>query len=425
MSTLYNINPFIFVIGAIAAVIIFYRPFMGLVIMFLMIPLEVMVRLSTGFTAIKLIGFITFAAFALHVVLGREKIKIDIKIFVPLILFLIWGLLTIEGNLSAFIKLIQLIAFSALTIAFCFKNQKRLFFVLLFLIVGSLIATFMAASGYLDHTTVAERVRASVQEQNTNKFAFSMGIAIILSGFLQDRIMGLKRLIILGAALLFLYGLIISASRGAIVALCFSLLIYMAVNKNRIKSVANILLIILLVGAILFVGHKKGFISEFSVNRIAETKSLENTTLVNRFVIWRTGWKIVKDNFVFGVGLGNYARAYSKYTGVYANRVAAYGIPTDPHNTYLCIFAETGFIGFALFLSFLGFLFLQTYKAKREENLFGFCLLIFISIVSVKGTMHLGKPYWAGITLAYLISTCDSRHFNLTGDAAASEITDE
>jgi O-antigen ligase len=177
------------------------------------------------------------------------------------------------------------------------------------------------------------------------------------------------------------------------------------------KSVANLLVILLLVGTVLVVGLRKGFITEYTVNRIKAIESLENTTMVGRFALWSIGWKIVKDNFITGVGLGNFQLAYSKYTGIYVSRVVTPGYKNDPHNTYLSILAETGFIGLALFLSFLGYLILFIVKRKSENKVFALCLLIFLGIVSVKATLHFGKTYWACIALSYLISTCSPQQF--------------
>jgi O-antigen ligase len=317
-----------------------------------------------------------------------------------------------DGNFSKLLKLFQLIAFSMMTIVLCSKNERRLFLIILVFLAGSLIATLMAVSGYLEDTSIVDKARASVKEQNANKFAFTMGIAIIISGFLYARSKKLGRYIFLGAVFVFLYGLIISASRGAIVALSVSFLTYMAINNSKLKSAKNILIFLLIVSTILVVGLKKGFIAEYSVKRIVDTRSLENTTMAYRFIIWRTGWKIVKDNFITGVGLGNFKFAYGKYTGIYASHVSSPGHEVDPHNTYLSILAETGFIGFVLFLSFLSSIFLFMYKTKSESKVFGICLLIFISIVAVKGTMHFGKAYWSCIALSYLIGTCSPRHLH-------------
>jgi hypothetical protein len=217
MNLIYNLNPFFLIFGAIAAAVIFYRPFVGLLSMFIMIPLEVMVTFSAGFTAIKLVGVITFASFVLHGFLGKEKIEIDSRICVPLILFLFWALLTVEGNYRSFFKLVQLIVFSMMTIVLCLKNERRLFFVILAFIAGNIIATFMAASGYLNDASGVETTRAALQGQNANSYANTVGMAIIILLFLKFRSKGLWRYIFLAGVLLLLYGLIISGSHR-----CFS-----------------------------------------------------------------------------------------------------------------------------------------------------------------------------------------------------------
>jgi O-antigen ligase len=129
-----------------------------------------------------------------------------------------------------------------------------------------------------------------------------------------------------------------------------------------------------------------------------------------RFTIWRVGWKIAQDNFITGVGLGNFPSAYRKYTGNFGGLIS--GSSKDPHNTYLSIFAETGVIGFLLFLWFHGNLFFLILKKINANAVFALCILVFIGLISFKGTLHFSKFYWFGISLSYLIFAFSSQNFH-------------
>jgi O-antigen ligase len=361
---------------------------------------------------------LTFLAYVVHIILGKEKIKINVKISVPLILFILWATITMEGNYYRLFLLGQLIVYSVMTIGLCYKNDRRLRYTLWAYISGSFIATCLAVSGYLKSNVYW--ARAAVRGQNENEFAIIAGMSIIILLFLKDSRWKMPGQAILYAVLVFfLYGLIISASRGAIVALCMLLPIYFILQKKRLKSIINIILIVLLGSSIFIIGIKKEFITEYTVEHIQAIESPEKTTLVGRFEIWRIGWKIAKDNFITGVGLGNFPSTYKKYTGSYGGVIS--GIQIDPHNTYLSILVETGFIGLALFLWFFAYLSFFVLKKKDDNRIFAICLLAFIGIVSIKGTNHFSKIYWFCIALSFLISYYRTQHFNSENDLQAKK----
>lgn len=377
------------------AAVICYKPYLGLLGMICMLPLEPILTFSASFTAIKAVGLITFLSFAFHCLLRKERIEIDLRVFLPLIVFLIWAAVGVDGNYFTLFKLTQLILFFVMTIALCFSNNRRINLIIWAYIIGCLIAVCMASFGYLSNT--AFNVRASLETQDANKYAIIIGLGLLLLLFLKPRFKKYKMLIPYGMAIPFIYGLIISASRGAVVALALSLFVYLIVNRNRLKSAANILIICLIVGTVFVVGLQKGLINEFSVNRIESTKSYEDTTLAGRFFIWGVGWEMIKDNFLTGVGLGNFPSSFNKYAG------RSWGTEWGPHNTFLSIFAETGFIGFLILLWFIVTLSYMVMKTENENKVFVLCILVFIATVSSSITTHFTKVFWFSIALAYLL----------------------
>jgi O-antigen ligase len=71
-----------------------------------------------------------------------------------------------------------------------------------------------------------------------------------------------------------------------------------------------------------------------------------------RLSYWKTGLRMIRDNFWTGVGLGNFGAAYPKYQYLGAGDVR------EAHNDPLQVFAETGVFGFLFFSAFwLYFLF--------------------------------------------------------------------
>jgi O-antigen ligase len=127
----------------------------------------------------------------------------------------------------------------------------------------------------------------------------------------------------------------------------------------------------------------------------------------------------VKNNFITGVGLGNFPSVFRKYIGGYGGVLS--GFVKDPHSTYLSILAETGIIGFILFMWFHGNLFLAILKKANKNKVFALCILAFIAIISIKGTMHFKKTYWFGISVSYLITAFYSSHNTKAKDNIETE----
>lgn len=78
--------------------------------------------------------------------------------------------------------------------------------------------------------------------------------------------------------------------------------------------------------------------------RVDDLTKLDSFKL--RLTYWHVGMAMLTDNFLTGVGLGNFQTAYPKYQFLGAGDVEA------AHNDYLQFFTETGVLGGAVFLAF-------------------------------------------------------------------------
>jgi len=91
--------------------------------------------------------------------------------------------------------------------------------------------------------------------------------------------------------------------------------------------------------------------------------------------IYITAYNIFLDNPVFGIGVKNYREECkkTKYSKISATE-SFYRCSTHPHNTYLQILAETGLIGFLIFLIFVTLivkrLYLYIFIYSRKDNIY-------------------------------------------------------
>lgn len=73
-----------------------------------------------------------------------------------------------------------------------------------------------------------------------------------------------------------------------------------------------------------------------------------DTSSIDRLLIWKTGWRMFLDKPIFGHGLNTFMGVFDKY------RPPEYKEVVYAHNCFLQIAAETGIIGFLVFLWFCG-----------------------------------------------------------------------
>ncbi len=89
----------------------------------------------------------------------------------------------------------------------------------------------------------------------------------------------------------------------------------------------------------------------------------ENYAIVERLAHWQAAWRMVSDNPLLGVGIGNYVPVY-----------AAYALPgwEDPmghaHNYYLNIAAEAGLVGLGGYLFLWGAIFWHGWRVYRRAE---------------------------------------------------------
>ncbi|CAN5634703.1 hypothetical protein BH20ACI4_BH20ACI4_02880 [soil metagenome] len=202
---------------------------------------------------------------------------------------------------------------------------------------------------------------------NRHNFAavIEMAIAVPLGMMFVGAVEKDRRLLFITAIGLMGVALILSGSRGGLVALlaevCF-LIILTTKTKNYNQFVLKIslsvaLIAIIIVGAVLVGG-------ESSLTRISETVGSDNVTS-GRTEIWNVTLQIIKNNLPFGVGIGAYSVAYTPYDTY--NGLARV---EQAHNDYLQVLTDAGLVGLLIGAAFLFLLFKTGLKNVNTKNTF-------------------------------------------------------
>ncbi len=174
-----------------------------------------------------------------------------------------------------------------------------------------------------------------------------------------------KKLLYVVAVALMGAALLLSGSRGGLVALIAQIIVLIILTarskgrKNLVLKVAmSVLLAVAAIGGALFVG------GETSLTRIADSASSQDVTS-NRTQIWGQTLKVIAHHLPLGAGLGAYGQAFTQFdTTSGLERVE------QAHNDYLQMLVDAGLIGLVIGGLFLYWFFREGTRNIRTANTF-------------------------------------------------------
>lgn len=157
-----------------------------------------------------------------------------------------------------------------------------------------------------------------------NDLGLLFAACLPMAVFLGRRGAGAMRPVWLGCAMLLLYGIVLTNSRGALLAVLIIAGCYVWYRKGVV--VAGILGVLGLTAM------------KLVSSRMDELDAGEESA-AGRVDAWYAGLEMFRDNPAFGVGAGNFTE-YNELTA---------------HNSFVLVLAETGFVGFVTWLAFVGY----------------------------------------------------------------------
>jgi O-antigen ligase len=174
---------------------------------------------------------------------------------------------------------------------------------------------------------------------------------------------GWKRAFCMVCLLLTVLAILLASSRGGFVALVVLLTLQMRDARHRGKFV-----VIALVIVALFLVSPVSPLDRFFHPTNSDTESSDA-----RLQLWSISYRIIADHPILGVGLWQFAPYMHKYMPP--------GVDLEfhvPHNTYLEVTVELGFVGLALFLAMFFFTLLNLSRlrkaARRSGDVFMYSL---------------------------------------------------
>jgi len=236
-------------------------------------------------------------------------------------------------------------------------------------VFGTIYAFYAILQSVLSPTSIfglLERPMPFGSFVSRNNYAawMEMAIAIPLGMLFSGSVHQDKRLIYLTAAVLMGVSIVLSGSRGGLIALVvqigFLVLITYA-GRDRSSGFVKLglgagLLIAIVLGTA-FVG------GENALTRIQDGQTTAEG-VVTRPQMWRVTVKMIAANMPFGVGLGAYGVAYTRY-----DEASGFERVEQAHNDYLQVLSDGGIVGGILGIVFLFLVVRLGWRGVRVSNI--------------------------------------------------------
>lgn len=386
----------VLILGAIIS------PYFGLLGMIALIPGEELVRLPIGITFIFVLGVITFLSWLVRSLLFRKPLRIDI---IPISLFLLWlilgfGSLIWAENSNLVIRRVILFGQFGLFVILIqnlIDSKNKIESVIIVYFIASF---FVSLVGIYRVITLGLNRMVAVEGQDPNNFGHALGIALTFAPLVVARSRGVVKIFFVIGSLLIAFAMLLTGSRGGFISLLGTIILSLMLFGRKLSKITilftftssfAILLSFLIIRVNPILGERLQMF--FTPERMID---------LGRLRIWRVGVEILKNNWLLGVGFGNFEVAFNEFI-VEAKVAGLLGLGKDPHNVFLSVFSELGIFGFLIFMVFLLTIFRKAYR--NSISLEGFCLflaLVFSLFYSLTLTVYFKKRFWfcVGLILA-------------------------
>lgn len=238
-------------------------------------------------------------------------------------------------------------------------------------IAGAFVAGATVAAGYGVVTSPTISGGAAEASEELNRVAGTVGdpnvlASILLAGTFLAVALALTqkrnpamRLALFFCAFLCLLGVVLTFSRGGLIALGAAMLVTPFLVRRRAAAIT--LMVLVVIGIVAFVVT---FAPADAKDRLTK-----NDGGSGRTDIWRIGWRMVEANPVVGIGVGNFQNTSVHYQiapGAARVRTDLADHPSVAHNSFLELLAEGGVIGLGLFLGIIVAALATAVKATRR-----------------------------------------------------------
>lgn len=393
-------------------VLIALRPVWGIIVIGALFPVAGILP-SVGFTTsvYPLLGAATLLGSLRMMIIERFPSPHVTSLDVLALLLVVWIVVshplaaTSIGNRVWVWTYLQLLLLMFLTTQLLVRGSDHHALMLMF-VIGGVVSAYVALHQVQYGLSSATSLRGRGLAEGANDAGRSFVFAIVFIAFLRH--VYKKRWMqtaAIAAIVLLLAGLAATVSRTSVLLLLIALILLIIEGTTMLRERIVEFGIALAAAALLLI--PPGY---WRITSGILTSILQGHDWVGfRYMQWDAGLAMWADHPLHGVGIGQFENN-SVYYGT--NFIPFYGLRWSAHNTYVTLLAETGIIGFVLFLAVLvgalrglwkGWM-SQTAAASVSLRYTWATVLMVMLIGGITGDDHVHKLIWliAGMGAANL-----------------------
>jgi len=296
----------------------------------------------------------------------------------------------------------------------------------------SMIGLFQAVSGH--YLTIDSRVSGPFCSANYLAMYIAPALVFVCVRILQTfihktfesastRWTSLERRIYLSGIVSILFvAIILTQSYGGIIGVFMTIFFYIIYERYKAKNkltkvfltklIAFITVVILLGAGLVAILNTEKFQNLVKVD--------EHTSIATRLEIWQVGLKLIEENPVLGIGLGEYENNYKKRASELLGHEPYEQNRLHSHNLYMETWLNAGFFGLVAFLWLLVLIFIHIKKTLRFLSVELRQIMVAVSMMLVYILLHgvvdvqfwkndLALVFWLVVAIVFSI-TAKLRH---------------
>lgn len=230
-------------------------------------------------------------------------------------------------------------------------------FVLAGLLIGSIaISNKLNGIGLVEGTrvTIGRNIGSMIGDPNDLALVLTFPLSFALSGLLFSNDHWLKRFGYAAATAILIWAILCTQSRGGLLGICAvsGSLAWQRINNKMLVMAGGAFLMVVLLAAAGISDRSSGGAAEEGVDESA----------MGRIYAWQAAINMATHHPITGVGLNNFYANYYFYSPYWDGKNHAV------HSTWFQVLAETGFVGFSLFVVLVGATFKLTRTAITRLN---------------------------------------------------------
>jgi len=389
-------------ISLAVALFLITRPFAIYCIVVALIGLEALNTLGTAelftFTAVKIAGFTLLVALLPVIAFYEFRLRLNALTACAgvFLLALFASLLRADNTRAAImasLTYIQLFILFLIT-PFFVRHRRRL------RILARVAVLSLAVSAALGVWQYAVNPAARVMGTSQNASVLSADLLVALAFALAlgaTAMSAPRRAVWMAGVALLVCGVVVALSRAAYLAAIPALLVGgLYLRRPGRVALALVALVPLIV-----------ILAPFPLRRLAETSVERDLSTRGHLYSIQAGWRMMLDHPILGVGPGNFADHYLRYSNDEG------GVPRTSHNSYLAIGSEMGLLALLAFvgLHLLAFRalwrFSRHFHLARDREGLWWCaalavVLVNFMLIGLFHELHVAKYLWIALALGNL-----------------------